>query len=178
MKKLICSVLILTLSLPSWALQTSLFPLSLDQRYIENENQDLYFQKMDSSISAALTFSGYQLGLESTTRSSQSGAPLVRYKETFEEINSTHLFLMASVSPHLHLYSGVGLGLYESKLESEFNGTSSETKSGKILFASGIASAQFVYSFFHAVLDFRLLMGKDYRPQPMPSAVFKLGVTF
>jgi len=178
MKSVFSLSLIFLFSLPSFALQVSLFPLAAEQRYIENENQDLYMQKMDSSVAAAFSFSRYQLGIEATNWSLESSAPLVSYKETFSELNSTHLFLMGSFYEHLHLYSGFGLGLYESTLKNSFNGINNETNSGRILFASGIASAQFIYSFFHAALDFRLLMAKDYRPQPTASIILKVGLTF
>lgn len=178
MKQLIGLSFILLFSLPSLALNVSLFPFALEQRYTENENQDLYMQKMDSSLAAAFSFDGYQLGLETTKWSHESSAPLISYKETYTELNSTHLFLMGSTLEYLHLYSGIGVGMYESKLKNSFNGIANETNSGQTLFASGIASAQFVYSYFHAALDFRLLMGKDYRPQPTPSGVFKIGITF
>lgn len=178
MKHIFGFSLILLFSLPSFALRVSLFPLVLEQRYTENENQDLYMQKMDSSLAASFSFSGYQLGLETTKWSLESSAPLIRYQETYTELNSTHLFLMGSAYEYIHFYSGIGIGMYESKLKNSFNGTENETNSGQILFASGIASAQFIYSYFHAALDFRLLMGKDYRPQPTPSMVFKIGITF
>ncbi|OYZ23461.1 MAG: hypothetical protein B7Y39_04720 [Bdellovibrio sp. 28-41-41] len=166
------------ISLPSLAARVSLFPISVEQRYLENETQDLYFQKMDTSASAALTFHSYQLGLEVTRWSQESSAPLVSFKESYSEIGSSHLFLMAVLSDVLYLYSGIGVGIYETKLTNQFNGVSNDTNSGQILFASGIASAQVIYSFFHAALDFRLIMAKDYRPQPTPAFIFKLGFSF
>lgn len=170
--------LILLFTLPSFALRISLFPIAVEQRYTENENQDLYMQKMDSSLAAAFSFSSYQLGLETAKWSYESSAPLISYRETYTELNSTHLFLMSSANESFHFYSGIGVGIYESKLKNSFNGLVNETNSGQILFASGIASVQFIYSYFHAALDLRLLMGKDYRPQPTPSATFKIGITF
>jgi len=166
------------LGVPSFAARVSLFPISIEQRYLENENQDLYFQKMETSVSAALTFQSYQLGIDVTRWSQKSIAPQVSFNESYSEIGSSHLFLMGVLSDVLYLFSGVGVGIYEAKLTSQFNGVSSDTNSGQILFASGIASAQVIYSFFHAALDFRLIMAKDYRPQPTPAMVFKLGVSF
>lgn len=179
MKTAISLLLILFCGLPSLATaRVSIFLPSLEQRYLENENQDLYFQKMDTAISAALTFSNYQLGLEVTRWSLSSSASLLKFKEDYSEINSTHLFLMGVVSDYLYFFSGVGVGVYEDKLVNQFNGTNTETKSGQIMFASGIASAQFIYHYFHAALDFRLIMAKDYHPQPTPAAVFKIGLSF
>jgi hypothetical protein len=166
------------LGLPSLAARVSLFPISTEQRYLENENQDLYFQKMDTSVSAALTFQSYQLGLEISRWAQESNAPLISFKESYSEIGSSHLFLMGVLSDVLYLYSGVGVGIYETKLTNQFNGVSSNTNSGQILYASGIASAQVIYSYFHAALDFRLIMAKDYRPQPTPALIFKLGLSF
>lgn len=178
MRILAILTLALLFVLPGFALSISLFPLGTEQRYLENESQDLYVQKMDSTLSAAFSFSKYQLGIESTKWSRQSSAPLVSYNEAFTEINSTHLFLVSSFYERLHFYTGLGLGVYESKLKTSFNGLESETNSGQIIFASGIASLQFIYSFLHAALDFRLLMNKDYHPHPTPSVVFKFGLTF
>ena len=171
-------LVLLFISLPSLATRVSVFPISVEQRYLENENQDLYFQKMDTSVSAALTFQSYQLGLDVTRWSQESSAPLISFKEIYSEIGSSHLFLMGILSDILYFYSGVGVGVYETKLTNQFNGVSNTTNSGQILYASGIASIQVIYSFSHAALDFRLIMAKDYHPQPTPAMVFKLGLSF
>lgn len=178
MRTILAYLLLILFSLPCLATRVSLFPLSMEHRYLENENQDLYAQRMDTSFSAALTFSRYQLGLDVTGWSQQSTTPLISFKETFSEIGSTHLFLVSSFYEYVHLYSGLGLGIYESKLSNQFAGATSETNTGQILFASAIASAQIIYHYFHAAVDFKLLMAKDYRPQPTPSAVIKLGLSF
>lgn len=178
MRLVLCLLLMSLICLPCLAARVSLFPISVEQRYLENENQDLYFQKMNTSGSVALTFSQYQLGLEVTRWTQESRASLISFKEDLSEIGSTHLFLMGSVYEWLHMYSGLGLGVYEAKLTNQFAGSTTENNSGQILFASAIASVQAIYSFFHAALDFRLLMAKDYRPQPTPSVIFKLGLSF
>tara|TARA_B110001454_G_scaffold219136_1_gene250298 strand:- start:32664 stop:33200 length:537 start_codon:yes stop_codon:yes gene_type:complete len=178
MKIALALLTILLLGLPTMAARVSLFPVSIEQRYSENENQDLYFQQTDTSVSAALTFQIYQVGLEVTRWSKESSAPLVSFKESYSEIGSSHLFLMGVLYDYLYLFSGVGVGMYETKLTNQFNGVSTDTNSGQILYASGIVSTQVIYSFFHAAFDFRLIMAKDYRPQPTPAAVFKLGLSF
>ncbi len=161
----------------SFAMQVSLFPLILNQRYMENEDGDLYFQKVDS-LAFSLTFDSYQLGIESGRWSMQSGTSLLGFRETVQTINTSHLFKMGSTFDWLSFYSGIGIGSYETELISLFNGVSTTTKSGQTLFASGIVSIQAVFWFLHVDTELKLVFGKDFRPQPTPDLALKLGAVF
>lgn len=161
----------------STAMTTSLFPAVLEQRYLENEKSDLYFQRINS-FSGNLTFEFYQLGIESQSWSIESGTALINYKEDFQEINTTHLFRMGSTLNWLFFYSGIGIGSYESELTSEFSGAITKTNSGQTMMASGIISVQAIYWHIHVITELKLILGKDFRPQPTPDLSVKLGVVF
>lgn len=168
-----------TLSLAMSAdIRTSIFPIVWQQRYLQDQNSELYYQTIAPTWAARLTFERYQLGIEGGSWSTTSGTTLINYSEDFNEMNTTHLFKMGSTYEWLHFYSGLGLGVYESELTNLFNGVSSKTKSGQIVFASGIFSVQAIFWYVHAITDLKLIFAKDYRPQPTPDLSFKLGVTF
>lgn len=161
----------------SFALPISVFPMSLEQRYFENQSAELYFQRVNS-VGASLTFDFYQFGLEAINWTTDSGTVLISYKEAYREIQSTHLFKMGSANNWFHFYSGLGIGSYELELNSQFAGTTTQTKSGQTLMMSGIASLQLMYKFLHIITDLRLLFAKDYRPEPTPALLIKVGILF
>ncbi len=169
--------LIFFLSLPSFAMRASLFPVVLEQRYIENENKEYIFQRVNA-LAAHLTFDVYQIGVEGGQWTKESSASLLTFKETVSEINTTYLYRMGSLTNWLHLYSGLGIGMYESKVTNSFNRVAGESKSGTILMMSGIVSLQVIYSYLHIALDLKLILAKDYQPEPTPAGVLKVGVTF
>jgi hypothetical protein len=177
MKVWIAIVLFFAVPSVSLANHYSLFPVVLEQRYLENENREYYFQRVNS-FAAAATFDFYQLGLEITNWNKQTDTGLIGFKETYSEINSTHLFKMGSTYDWMHFYSGVGIGSYGSKLESQFNGSTTESTTGQILFGSAIFSIQAIYSYLHMALDLKLILAKDYRPEPTPSTSIKVGLAF
>ena len=161
----------------SLAMQISLFPVVLNQHYMNNEDGDLYFQKVDS-LAASLTFDSYQFGIESGRWSTESGTPLIGFKETVQTLNTCHLFRMGSTFERLYFYSGIGIGSYETELVSQFNGLPTTTKSGQTLYSSGIVSIQAIFWFIHLDTELKLVFGKDFRPQPTPDLAFKLGAVF
>ncbi len=161
----------------SFSMQVSLFPLVLNQRYMENEDGDLYFQRVDS-LAVNLTFDSYQFGIESGRWSTQSGTSLLSFKETVQTINTSYLFKMGSTFDWLSFYSGIGIGSYETELVSFFNGVSTTTKSGQTFFASGIVSLQAIFWHLHLDTELKLVFGKDFRPQPTPDLALKLGAIF
>ena len=178
MKALLVLALICVSPCLSLAARFSFLPLSLQQRYLQDENSEMYMQTITSTISAAVTFESYQFGIEGSSWSTTSGSSLINYKNNFDEINTTHLLKMGKAYDWLYFYTGIGLGVYESELTSRFNGTVTKTKSGQIMMTSGIFSVQAIYKYLHVSSDFRLLLAKDYRPQPTPELFIKLGLIF
>lgn len=158
-------------------MRVSLFPVVVQQRYIENQDSEYYFQRL-SSLAASLSFEFYQFGIETGNWSTQAGTTLINFKNDYQEINTIHLFKMGSTFQWLYFYSGIGIGSYDSELDSQFNGVSTKTKSGQTLFGSGIFSIQAILGYFHMSTELKLLFAKDYRPQPTPDLAFKLGVSF
>lgn len=161
----------------SFAMKVSIFPLPIEFRYVENESKE-YSVKSITPHAGAITFDYYQLGFEKSSWKSESGTPLVGFSEKFEELNTTHLFRMVEYNNHVSFYSGVGLGRYELQVTNTFNGVTTATDSGQIAYLSGLASAQVIYEFFHLACDFRLIMGKDMRPQPTPALNIRVGLIF
>lgn len=172
-------VILLMSALPSLSLATrvSLFPVVLEHRYIENENSDLVFRRANS-FSGLITFGLYQLGLDASNWSTESTASLLKFQESYREVQTSHLFKMGSLTDWLHVYSGIGVGIYESNTTTTFNGLSTETKSGTIMMASGIASVQVTHNWLHIALDLKLILSKDSRPNPSPAGVIKVGIAF
>ncbi|MBL7544765.1 MAG: hypothetical protein JNL11_13190 [Bdellovibrionaceae bacterium] len=190
MRWIIFLVLALTWTRASLAMRVSLFILSGENRYTENENREQVNQSFRNfsgdtignfkihKFSGALTFEKYQFGLETFDWQTSSDAPLIGFYENRRELHTTHLFKMGEHNEWLNFFSGFGIGAYEIDLTNQFNGATSKTKSGQIMTASGIASIQAIYKYFHATADLKLLFAKDYRPQPVPVLGFKIGFSF
>lgn len=159
------------------AINISIFPLNAEQRFIENQNKEMHFVS-STNYAVELNQDLHQLLIERSEFKEHSGNSTLNFDEKNEEYHLSYLHQVYRWSALYSLHFGLGIGQYNSSVKTNYLSTTSEDSSGNTLLASGLASVQIQYQYFHGQFDFKLIQAKDYNPQPQASLILRLGVRF
>lgn len=159
------------------ALNISIFPLNVEQRFIENQNKEMHFVS-STNYAIELIQDAHQLLVERSEFKEHSGNNTLSFDEKNEEYHLSYLRQAYRWSSLYSLHFGLGLGMYNSSVKTNYLNTTTEDNSGNTLLASGLASVQIQYQYYHGQFDFKLIQAKDYNPQPQASLILRLGVRF
>lgn len=167
----------------------SIFPINLENRFVQTNAKEYKFIPL-SNFSFSIGHQSHQILIEHTEFENRSGNETLNFLEITQEYHLNYLFEVTSFfqgqsqsqtnnqSNMFFLYMGIGTGVYNSSVKTQYLAIESVENSGNAVFISGLVSLQFQYSYFHSQLDLRLFQAKDYSPQPQPGVIWRAGIKF
>ncbi len=167
----------------------SIFPINLENRFVQTSAKAYKFIPI-SNFSFSMSHQSHQMLIEHTEFENRSGNETLNFLEINQEYHLSYLYRVTSLfqvqsqsqtinqSSMFFLYMGIGTGVYNSSVKTQYLAVESIENSGNAVFISGLVSLQFQYSYFHSQLDLRLFQAKDYSPQPQPGVIWRAGIKF
>lgn len=173
----------------AYGFSISIFPINLENRFVQTNSKEYKFIPL-SNFSFSIGHQSHQVLIEHTEFEKRSGNETLNFLEINQEYHLNYLYQVTSLfqgqsqfqtknqSNMFFLYMGIGTGVYNSSVKTQYLAVESIENSGNAIFISGLVSLQFQYSYFHSQLDLRLFQAKDYSPQPQPGVIWRAGIKF
>lgn len=169
-------MLFLFISLSAWS-DIAIYPISLANRYQSDLNNKMIVRTV-SAPSLFYTFESYQIGIQLLSWTSNNDDSYTQIQEIWKLSKLYGLYQVAGQKEGWQFWAGFFLGQYTIDLKTHLFDTFQEDSSGPIMFGGGLLSVNWIYSYFITGLDFQLELGKDFLPNPTPSATLKVGFKF
>lgn len=173
----------------AYGFSISIFPINLENRFVQTNSKEYKFIPL-SNFSFSIGHQSHQVLIEHTEFEKSSGNETLNFLEINQEYHLNYLYQVTSLfqgqsqfqtknqSNMFFLYMGIGTGVYNSSVKTQYLAVESIENSGNAIFISGLVSLQFQYSYVHSQLDLRLFQAKDYSPQPQPGVIWRAGIKF
>ncbi len=154
-----------------------LAPYQPDFRYVKTLDTQMQWQQ-GAVHSLGLQKDNFLFLLDYASSTDSSGNQALTFRKDRVEVMLNGYYLFYSLSEHLGLAAGLGLGLYEDTLKSRLLGQEITERTGNQVLAKGSFAMMGSWSYLFYSLEFSGLTGRDYDPQPTFTALLRLGLQF
>lgn len=157
--------------------QFQVYPLTMDTRFERGSSQGIE-QRHSKDFSIGLKSSRYTFLIETSSYRVETGTAALGVARTHREFHIWGKGMLNQLNS-TEVYWAAGGGVYDEVVSTSLLGASETSQSQMNMMAGAAIGAETMFFRFLIMnLETRILISKDFDPNPQPAVVWRLGVVF
>jgi hypothetical protein len=166
-------------------LSAQIFPLNAESRFERSMDQELV-QRQPRTLAAGIRYALFSALFEASEFSDKTGNSTLGVDRTLQSYllwGRMHYYNQNYKELDFSFYAGIAAGVYQESISTTLSGIQSKDPGTQAMAGGlclGFDTSIFVYKNLAVItaIEFRLLGGQDFDPNPQFSGVWRLGIQF